>query len=140
MVDVVRRNTDYALRLLVNLAKNQNGGPVSTRAAAKEEGVPYQLACKLMQKLHKSELVESCMGPKGGFRLGREPSQVSLREVVETIQGPISVNRCLMVAGACQRQRDCGARAKLGELQQVVRDYLDRITLDELLHNEREDS
>jgi Rrf2 family protein len=137
MVDVVRRNTDYALRLLVNLASNHNNGLVSTRAAAKEEGVPYQLACKLMQRLHKSGLVKSCMGPKGGFMLGREPSQISLREVVETIQGPISINRCLLAADACQRQRDCGARAKLAELQRYVGDYLDRITLDELLHDGR---
>ncbi len=136
MVDVVRRNTDYALRLLVNLANNHNEGPVSTRAAAKQEDVPYQLACKLMQRLHKSELVKSCMGPRGGFRLGRDPSQISLREVVETIQGPISINRCLMAADACQRQKDCGARAKLAELQHHVRDYLDRVTLDELLRDE----
>lgn len=78
------------------------------------------------------------MGPRGGFILGRDPSQISLREVVETIQGPISINRCLVAADACQRQRDCGARAKLAELQQHVRDYLDRITLDELLHSGRD--
>ena len=78
------------------------------------------------------------MGPRGGFRLGRDPSQISLREVVETIQGPISINRCLLAADACQRQRDCGARVKLAELQQHVRDYLDRITLDELLHSGRD--
>ncbi|MHC4680583.1 MAG: RrF2 family transcriptional regulator [Planctomycetota bacterium] len=128
MVDVVRRNTDYALRLIVNLARHHGNGPVSTRTAAKEEGVPYQLACKLMQRLHKSELVKSCMGPRGGFSLGREPSQISLREVVETIQGPISINRCLLAADACQRQRYCGARTKLAELQRYVRDFLDRIT------------
>jgi len=73
------------------------------------------------------------MGPKGGFSLGREPSQISLREVIETIQGPISVNSCLVAADACQRQRDCGARVKLAELQRYIRDYLERITLDELL-------
>jgi len=137
MVDLVRRNTDYALRLMVNLAKNYGDGPISTRAAASEEGVPYQLACKLMQKLQKSELIRSCMGPKGGFRLEREPSKISLCEVVETIQGPISINRCLLVAGACERQRNCTARTKLAELQQYVRDYLGGITLEELLHNKR---
>lgn len=138
MVDVVRRNTDYALRLMVNLARHHGNEPVSTRTAAKEEGVPYQLACKLMQRLHKSELVKSSMGPRGGFSLGREASQISLRDVVETIQGPISINRCLLAADACKRQQDCGARTKLAELQRYVRDFLDRITLDELLHNERE--
>ncbi len=137
MVDLVRRNTDYALRLMVNLAKNYGNGPISTRAAAAEEDVPYQLACKLMQKLQKSELIRSCMGPKGGFRLDRDPSKISLREVVETIQGPISINRCLLAAGACERQRNCTARTKLAELQQYVRDYLGGITIDELLHNGR---
>ena len=137
MGDLVRRNTDYSLRLMVNLAKNYGDGPISTRAAAAEEDVPYQLACKLMQKLQKSELIRSCMGPKGGFRLEREPSKISLREVVETIQGPISINRCLMAAGACQNQRNCTARVKLAELQQYVRDYLGGITLHELLHNGR---
>jgi Rrf2 family protein len=122
---------------MVNLAKNYGDGPISTRAAAAEENVPYQLACKLMQKLQKSELIRSCMGPKGGFRLDREPSQISLREVVETIQGPISINRCLLAAGACERQRGCTARTKLAELQQYVRDYLSGITLDELLHDVR---
>ena len=81
MVDMVRRNTDYALRLLVNVAGNRGEGPVSTRAAAKEEGVPYQLACKLMQRLHKSQLVKSCMGPRGGFSLGRDASQISFETV-----------------------------------------------------------
>ena len=138
MVDVVRRNTDYALRLIVNLAKHHGNGPVSTRAAAKEEDVPYQLACKLMQRLHKSELVKSSMGPRGGFILGREPSQISLREVVEIIQGPISINRCLLAADACKRQHNCGVRVKLAELQRYVRDFFDHITLDDLLHNGRE--
>jgi len=134
MIDLVRRNTDYALRLMVNVARHYGNGPVSTRVAAAEEDVPYQLACKLMQRLHRSKLVKSCMGPKGGFSLGKEPSQISLREVVETIQGPISINRCLLAADACHRRRNCMASAKLGELQEYVRNYLDHITLDELLH------
>ncbi len=77
------------------------------------------------------------MGPRGGFSLGREPSRISLRDVVETIQGPISINRCLLSAAACRRQDDCTARAKLAQLQQYVRDYLGGITLDELLHEGR---
>jgi Rrf2 family protein len=138
MIDLVRRNTDYALRLIVDLAKHYGDGPVSTRAAAAEEDVPYQLACKLMQRLHKAALVRSCMGPKGGFSLGREPTEISLREVVETIQGPISINRCLLAADACQHRRECTARTKLAELQDYVRSYLDHITLDELLHDGHE--
>jgi DNA-binding IscR family transcriptional regulator len=64
-MDILRRNTDYALRAVAHLAAHYGDGAVSTRQVALEEEIPYQLACKLMQKLHDSRLVESCMGPMG---------------------------------------------------------------------------
>ena len=134
-MDVVRRNTDYALRLVLNLARNYGNGPISARIAASEEDVPYQLASKLMQRLNKAKLVKSCMGPKGGFVLGKEPSKICLLEVVESIQGPISINRCLLSLDACKKYRSCPIRAKLADLQKSVNSSLAKIKLDELLHN-----
>lgn len=131
-MDVVRRNTDYAVRLMVNLARQYGHGPVSTRVAASEEDVSYPLACKLMQKLHGSKLIESCMGPKGGFSIGREPSQITLLEVVEAIQGPISLNRCLLSSDACDRQLDCVVRQKLVGVQQSIVEGLSSITFADL--------
>jgi Rrf2 family iron-sulfur cluster assembly transcriptional regulator len=131
-MDVVRRNTDYAARLMVHLAKHYGNGPISTRAAAAEEQVPYQLACKLMQKLNNAKLVTSCMGPKGGFVLGAEPSKISLLEVVEAIQGPISINRCVLDQNACSRSTICAVREKLTDIQDVMTKGLAAITLDEL--------
>ncbi len=131
-MDVVRRNTDYAVRLMVHLAKEYGQGPVSTRVAAKDEGVSYPLACKLMQKLHGSKLIDSCMGPKGGFSLGRAPGEITLLEVVEAIQGPISINRCLLSSDACARQMDCSVRAKLVGVQDTILSSLSSITFDDL--------
>jgi Rrf2 family protein len=131
-MDVVRRNTDYAARLMVHLAKHYGNGPISTRAAAAEEQVPYQLACKLMQKLNNTKLVSSCMGPKGGFVLGAEPSKISLLEVVEAIQGPITMNRCLLSEDACSRETICTVREKLADIQENMTRGLAAITLDEL--------
>ncbi|MFH1719906.1 MAG: Rrf2 family transcriptional regulator [Planctomycetota bacterium] len=132
-MDIVRRNTDYALRLMVNLAKNYGKGPVSTRSAAGEEDVPYQLACKLMQRLNKAKLVESCMGPKGGFALGREPSKISLLEVVESIQGPISINRCFLSVQTCPRHKRCAVKTKLAGIQEGISSGLANITFDDLV-------
>ncbi len=132
-MDIVRRNTDYALRLMVNLAKNYGQGPVSTRAASAEEDVPYQLACKLMQKLNKAKLVDSCMGPRGGFTLSREPSKINLLEVIESIQGPISINRCLLSMQACPRHKRCSVKAKLAGVQEDISKGLAEITFDELV-------
>src|SRR5512141_1353340 len=102
-MDILRRNTDYALRLMISLARNYEHGSVSTRVLAQEQEVSYQLACKLMQRLHDARLVGSCMGPRGGFRLARAPGQISLLDVVEVIQGPVRLNRCLVGDCACPR-------------------------------------
>ena len=136
-MDVVRRNTDYAARLMIHLAKHYGNGPISTRAAATDEQVPYQLACKLMQKLNNAKLVTSCMGPKGGFVLGTEPSKINLLEVVEAIQGPISMNRCVLSEDACSREATCAVREKLTEIQKSMTVELAAITLDELTHRGR---
>ena len=136
-MDVVRRNTDYAARLMVHLAKHYGNGPISTRAAAAEEQVPYQMACKLMQKLNNAKLVTSCMGPKGGFVLGAEPSKISLLEVVEAIQGTISMNRCVLSEDACPRQAICTVREKLIDIQMNMTRRLAAITLDELTRRGR---
>ena len=136
-MDLVRRNTDYAVRLMVNLARNYRKGPVSTRTAAAEEDVPYQLACKLMQKMHNAKLLESSMGPKGGFHLSRDPSKISLLELIETIQGPISVNRCLSRTDSCQRQESCPVTAKLAKIQEYIFQYFGGLTLDQFVNGRR---
>ncbi|MCX5644270.1 MAG: Rrf2 family transcriptional regulator [Phycisphaerae bacterium] len=135
-MDILRRNTDYALRLMVGLARHQeNNGSVSTRLLAEEQEVSYQLACKLMQQLHDARLVASCMGPKGGFRLSRRLAEISLLEIIEVVQGPLSLNRCLAKAGACPRAGVCPVRGKIGELQGRMGEYLGGVTLEELAAN-----
>ena len=136
-MDVLRRNTDYALRAMVSLARHWQQEPLSTRTVALEQDVSYQLACKLMQKLHNARIVQSSMGSKGGFRLSREPSKIRVLEVIEAIQGPLRLNKCLLRVDVCPRQKSCTVRAKLAELQKCINNYLDAITLDELVHSQR---
>jgi len=134
-MDVLRRNTDYALRAMVNLARHYKQKLVPAREVANQENISYQLTCKLMQKLHYAKLVESCMGPNGGFQLSRKPSKISLLEVVEAIQGPVSLNKCLLGVDACEQQKNCAVSEKLAELQKYINRYLRSITLNELLQD-----
>jgi Rrf2 family protein len=137
-MDILRRNTDYALRAMVNLTVHYGNEPVSTRSIAVEEDISYQLACKLMQKLQNARLVKSCMGPKGGFVLAREPTRINLLEVIEAIQGPVSVNRCLLENDACSRQSDCLISIKLESLQEYIENFLKDVTLAKVLESKNQ--
>jgi Rrf2 family protein len=117
---------------MVGLARQDSNDPLSTRQLAKEQDIPYQLACKILQKLHNAKLVESCMGPNGGFRLSREPSKISLLDVIAAIQGPVRLNRCLLGVSECPRRPKCAVSKRLAELQKHIDGYFGAITLDEL--------
>ena len=132
-MDIIRRNTDYALRAMVHLAHCYGNGPESTKTIATDENISYQLCCKLMQRLSKAGLVRSCMGVKGGFELSSEPARIDLLKIVEAVQGPLTVNRCVLGKSVCENQRTCPVRTKLGELQNNMTDYLASTSLQDLL-------
>jgi Rrf2 family iron-sulfur cluster assembly transcriptional regulator len=132
-VDVIRRNTDYAIRAMTRLAVACGEGPVSAATIAAEQDISHPLVSKLLQRLQKAKLVESCMGVRGGFRLSREPSQISLLDVIEAIQGKIALNRCLLSASACPRQKVCPVKGRLGEVQEALTGHLRQATLQDLV-------
>lgn len=135
-MDILRRNTDYALRAMVNLAGHYGEDPVSTRDISQSEDISYQLACKLMQKLNNAGLVKSSMGPNGGFVLSRTPTKINLAEIIDAIQGPLSLSRCLLGENVCKKQNNCPITVKLTKLQKNIGDYLQSITLDDLLQHQ----
>ncbi len=74
------------------------------------------------------------MGPKGGFRLSREPSKMSVLEVIRATQGSVRMNRCLLGVDGCPLRPKCVASRKLIELEKYIESYLRGITLDKLSH------
>jgi Rrf2 family protein len=134
-MDVLRRNTDYALRMMVNLAGRFNGEFISARQLAEDENFSYQLGCKILQRLHKAGLVKSDMGPKGGFALNREPSTINLMEIINALQGGIRLNRCLLGGAGCEFEPECEVHTKLACLQLYIDGYLGGITLQEILQS-----
>lgn len=134
---MIRRNTDYALRLMMNLAGRFGKGAASSRVLSKKEEVSYQLTCKLLQRLNTAGLVKSQMGPTGGFFLGKAPSEIKLAAIVEIIQGPVIVNRCLFGIDVCFRQPNCPISKKLAELQEYIERFFNNVTLDQLLESRK---
>jgi len=131
-MDIIRRNTDYALRAAVELAGRFGLGPVPTKDIAEHQNIPYQLACKLLQRLHKAGIVKSEMGPAGGFVLYAAPSRITVLDVVEAIQGPVRLSRCLFAKNFCRLSRCCSINPELGLLQKKINSFLEGLTLKRL--------
>ena len=86
-MDIIRRNTDYGLRAAIVLAEHYDR-MVPARRISDLEQIPYPLTCKIMQKFHRAGLVKSIMGPRGGFKLNKDPEKISLIQLMEILQGP----------------------------------------------------
>ncbi len=132
-MEVIRRNTDYAFRLMAYIAMNEDKGPVSVRKLAQSCSVPYQLACKLLQKLSTEGLLVSTMGAKGGYALALPPSKISLKEIIDAVQGPICLNLCINDDFFCPLKEKCPINGPLAKLQKDMDHHFASNTLDVLL-------
>ena len=132
-MNIFRKNTDYALRMMGNLAGNYGQQAVSVRMLARQEDVSYQFACKILQKLQGAGLVESAMGPAGGYRLCREPEKITMLNVIRAMQGDITVNRCTNKDDNCPRQANCPVSRVLCRLQWNIDEFFVKVTLKDLL-------
>jgi len=134
-MNVLRQETDYALRLMALLAAKNGEQPKSipTRVLAEQSDVSYEFACKILQKLHEAGLVVSVMGPKGGYQLAKSAKDITLLEVVAAVQGPVSVSDCLLGKDGCSRKDKCPLSPKMEELQKYMEGFLNNITLEAAL-------
>ena len=132
---LINRDTDYALRALINIAKNGDKGYCSATDIAEQENMTPQFTRKILQRLVKAGVVGSRRGPKGGFYLVRKPSEITVHHVLETVQGKFEVNRCILDFTQCQRSAQCVIRKNLLGLQETIIDYFKDATLAKLLED-----
>jgi Rrf2 family protein len=132
-MDVIRRNTDYGLRAMINLASRPPREAVSAKVLAAQEEVSYQLICKLLQKLQRAGFIKSMMGPSGGYRMAMPASDITLGQIVQLLQGPVMINRCVSDEEACSRQHTCVVSESLRKIQRDLEKYLANVTLEQLV-------
>ena len=123
---------DYATRVLIHLAAL----PVGTRAnrvtLAKLADVPTEFLGKVLQALTRGGLIHSHRGVNGGFELARAGSQISMLDIIEAIEGPISLNVCTAYPEACPRQWWCAAHDVWREAQDAMKSVLSAANVEQL--------
>ena len=131
MMELTRKG-EYAIRGIVYLAQQPPGKIALISEIADATEVPQTFLAKIFQSFAKLGLVQSFRGTGGGFLLGRSPAQITLRQVVEAVEGPIMPNRCLMAEGSCDRSVRCLVHPVWRKVQGEVVKILDDVTLEDL--------
>lgn len=120
----ISRRTDYAIRLLLELAQEPEGAYVSVRRLADVGDVPYAFARGIQRDLAAAGLITTSRGAHGGIRLARDARSITLLEVVEAMQGDIACSVCAKDPNWCSRMNGCGVHGVWNEMDVMVREYL----------------
>jgi Rrf2 family protein len=107
----ITRQADYAVRAVLHLARAGNAERVATSAIAKEQKIPPSFLAKIISQLSIAGLLHTSRGARGGVTLAREPRDITLLEVIESIDGPIQLNKCVQGNGVCSFEDNCPIRA-----------------------------
>jgi Rrf2 family protein len=127
------REGDYAVRLLVELAGRDPGRLVPTAELGRATAVPGAYLAKIVQVLARRGLVETRPGRRGGVALRRDPAQLTLRQMVEAVEGPIALNLCLEPADRCGREPICAVHPVWVRAQAALVRELDSVTAADLV-------
>lgn len=130
------RGADYGTRGIIRLAQMPPNTVALVSELAAAEGLPESYLAKIFQGLAKKGLVHSHRGAKGGFSLARPAEQITLREILEAIEGPIALSRCLAQEG-CACMDTCPVYPVLAKAQAELLRALDGTTLHELARDKR---
>lgn len=124
--------TDYALRTLLILAARPDE-QISTREVAEFYGISADHVSKVVQQLAHAGMVRAGRGRGGGLRLGRPADQISIGEVVELFEGPVTLLDCVSSSGVCVIQPGCRLRTVLKRAGDRLAEDLRGVTLAELV-------
>ena len=129
----------YALRLMIDLAENSSGNPVSLKDVAKRQGISDKYLEQIIPLLNRAGFLYATRGALGGYRLSRLPSQYTVCEILEITEGDLTPVWCVTDGGAsCKRSADCPTLPLWQGLDKVVRDYLNGFTLQDLVDIQRQ--
>ncbi|MBI4590881.1 MAG: Rrf2 family transcriptional regulator [Candidatus Rokubacteria bacterium] len=126
------REGDYAVRVFVDLAGRPPGTVVRADDLSHSTGVPRAYLAKIIQILARANFVQTRQGIGGGVFLHRDPATITLRQMVEAVEGPIYLNRCLIRSGECPRDSFCPVHPVWARIQAVLFRELDAVTARDL--------
>jgi len=133
----ITQEADYALRICAALAKEAR--PVGTPQLSQTLMIPPRSTSKILRILMLEGLVESVRGVNGGFSLATDAKSLTLRRVIEAVDGPIAIRHCLMGEHRCNFQTDpeqCRFHCVFQSLNALITDRLEQLTIGDMVESD----
>ncbi|MGI6104845.1 MAG: RrF2 family transcriptional regulator [Raoultibacter sp.] len=129
-MDITRRS-DYACRIL-RAVYYSDDQCISVSEISKNEDIPYSFARSIQHDLVKHGLIKTIRGVHGGVILNCDPKEVTLRDVLEAVQGPVSMAVCSTDPDYCDKSEGCAYHKAWSGADKILQDYFSSITLEEM--------
>lgn len=125
---------EYGVRAMHDLAQRYQSGPVPLNSIAERQKISRDYLEQLIASLRKAGLVRSVRGSQGGYELARDPSHISIGEILRILEGPVGPVECLDAGSAevCDQMGECAARTVWLRLRESINEVLDATTLADL--------
>lgn len=128
----ITRQTDYAIRVLLALAKEADRTMLSTSQIQKEMMIPKALSLRIVAELAKGEFIITYPGRNGGLKLARPATEINLRQVVTYFEENFTISECLHGGETCPFDRSCPVRCRWSRLQTLILQELENTNFYEL--------
>ena len=128
----ISRKTEYAIRGMIYLAKQPRDQFVMVKEITKATKTSSVFLAKIFQALSNANLVVSSRGAVGGFKLSRKPEHITLREILEATEGPITVNLCVVDNRSCGFSKTCSAHTAWKRIRDSINGMLEDFTLKDI--------
>jgi len=128
----------YGARAMLTLASHYGEGPLELHEIAKKESISLKYLEQVIIPLRTAGLVKSVRGSKGGYSLARPPSEVSLKDLVEILEGPLNLVDCLGDPKRCERSTSCVTREIWNEVSEAIYTIFHSITLEDMVRRKKE--
>jgi Rrf2 family protein len=129
------KKADYALMAMKHLALREDRGSdrsSSAREIAEQYDIPIELMAKVLQRLVRRGLLASHQGTRGGYELARTPAKISVADVIQAIDGPVTVTACSTEQVSCDQYAKCNVRDPLWRVRERILSALGECTIAEL--------
>ena len=126
----------YSLRFMIDLAQHYNDGFIALKDISQRQSISKKYLEQIIPFLNRSKLLNSNKGHMGGYQLARKPSDITVREILESAEGSLSPVSCMdNTPNLCENCNNCITLPIYEGLYKVVINYLDKISLQDVIDN-----